>query len=469
MVHALVASPFAVAMVLIFRALLGGYDPYFVLAEQPPELWWFVGASAGLGAAMLTLNGYLYVRWSLALPSMLLEDRRPREALAESTRLTRGSRRHIGASLLTLAVAVVALPPLTASAFGNLAEVLLDLPVRAGLLLPGMLALLACYVLIGTATAFVSVCMNGLAILHLYQSLGGSSPVTVPDRAPRRTGPVAWALEALVVLFAASQVALALMSLDARDLVAVTAHRGSALAAPENTLPAIEQAIADGADFVELDVRQTRDGHLVLSHDKDFLRTAGIAANVWDMTLAEVRRLDVGSHFHPSYANTRVPTLTEAIEILRGRARLYLEVKTAAATPDLVDRVLDTLREQRFLDRTLLASLDAAALRTARRLEPRLRTSLLVHTAIGAASEPVSAQALRVGSLDAATVQRLRSRGQEVHVWTVNDPRTMARCLYLGVDNIITDRPDLLVSLLGSRAAMSDAGLLLARVRSLIW
>lgn len=467
--HAAIAVPFVAALVLAFRTLLGRYDPYFVLAEQPPELWCFVGVAAGLGTAMLVLNGTLYLRWCLALPSMLLDGRRPGEALAQSARLTRGSRRHIGASLLALAAGVVALPALTAIAFGQLAEILVDLPARAALLLPAMLALLTGYVLTGAATAFVSVCMNGLAILQLYQRLGGRSPVTVPDRAPRRTGAAAWALEALVVLFAASQVAVALMSLDARDLVAVTAHRGSPLKAPENTLPAIERAIADGADFVELDVRESRDGHLVLSHDKDFLRTAGFAENVWDLSLAEIRRLDVGSHFHADFAGTRVPTLVEAIEALRGRAGLYLEVKTAAATPDLVRNVLHTLREERFLDRTIVASLDAAALRTARQLAPRLCTSLLVHTAIGATAEPVSAQALRVGLLDAAIVQQLRSHGQQVHVWTVNDPRTMARCLDLGVDNIITDKPDELVRLLGERAALSDAGLLLARLRSLIW
>jgi glycerophosphoryl diester phosphodiesterase len=467
--HAAIAMPFVAAMVVAYQPLLGTYDPYYVLAEQPSDLWWFLGIAGGSATAMFILNGHLYLRWSLALPSMVLDGRSPGQALAQSTRLTRGSRRHIGAWLLALAVGVVVLPALTASAFGNLAEFVVDLPVRAALLLPAMLALLAGYVLIGAITAFISVCMNGLAILHLYRSLGGSSPVAVPDRAPRRTGAAAWALEALVVLFAASQVALALSSLDARDLVAVTAHRGSPLAAPENTLPAMERAIADGADFVELDVRQTRDAHLVLSHDKDFLRTAGIAVDVWEMTLAEIRRLDVGSHFDPAFAGTRVPTLTEAITTLRGRAGLYLELKTADATPDLLKNVIRTLREQRFLEHTILASLDAAALRTARELAPRLRTSLLVHTAIGAATEPVSAQALRVGLLDAATVQRLRSHGQEVHVWTVNDPRTMARCLDLGVDNIITDTPEELVRLLRARAAMSDAGLLLARLRSLIW
>ena len=79
----------------------------------------------------------------------------------------------------------------------------------------------------------------------------------------------------------------------------ITAHRGSSMAAPENTLAAIARAIEDGADYAEIDVQETADGTVVVIHDTDLKRITGLAEKIWDVTYDEVRELDFGSWFSP--------------------------------------------------------------------------------------------------------------------------------------------------------------------------
>jgi glycerophosphoryl diester phosphodiesterase len=122
--------------------------------------------------------------------------------------------------------------------------------------------------------------------------------------------------------------------------VVVIAHRGEHLHHPENTLPAIEAAIALGADYVEVDVRTTADGALVLSHDPNVSRCTDGHGEVAKMTLEQVRALDAGIKSGAEFAGTRIPTLDEALALARGRAGLYLDVKEARAQ-DLVRRLED--------------------------------------------------------------------------------------------------------------------------------
>src|SRR5689334_6804051 len=109
--------------------------------------------------------------------------------------------------------------------------------------------------------------------------------------------------------------------------VVVIAHRGEHLDHPENTLPAIDAAIALGVDYVTIDVRTTADGVLVLSHDPTVDRCTDGHGAVAAMTLAQIQALDAGIRSGPEFAGTRIPTLDEALDLARGRAGLYLNVR----------------------------------------------------------------------------------------------------------------------------------------------
>ncbi len=470
--HLLLAALPLALLGLAFAWLLGGYDIYYVINVRPPELWWFLGIASVLGLVVLVLNGGLYLRWLLALPVLLLERRRPRVALARSAALTRGSRLRIAAKALTVAACVAALPLMLSLLFDTGGALLLSLlPERYAVLVPALLLLIGFYAVLGVLAAFVAMASNSLLILTLYhRRRAGAVPPLPEEREGRGTGLKAWSLEALVLLLALGQVAWAVNAFERRDAVAISAHRGSSMLAPENTLAAIHRAIADGADYVELDVRQTADGELVLLHDRDLLRIAGVARNVWEMTFDELRELDAGRWFDPAFTGERVPTLGEAIAALRGRAGLYLEIKPSPHSPDLTREVIRALQREDFVADTVLAALDPGILREARRLAPGLRTSLLLHTAIGRPErEDVDALALRDALVTPAMIQRARRHGLEVHVWTVNDPRAMSRFIDMGVDHIITDRPDVLADLLAQRDALTDLERLLLRLRNWIW
>ena len=109
--------------------------------------------------------------------------------------------------------------------------------------------------------------------------------------------------------------------------IIVIAHRGANRSAPENTLEAYRRAIELGCDYVEVDVRQTKDGVLVLMHDRTVDRTTDGSGTIEDLTLAEIRSLSAGSKFGPNWSGEKVPTFEQALEVCRGRIRVYVDAK----------------------------------------------------------------------------------------------------------------------------------------------
>ncbi len=466
--HLLVAAPFLAAVAVLAVILLADYDPYYLLTRRPPVLWGFLAAAVPLVMVMAVCNGWLYLRWVLSLPVLLLEGHPPRPALRRSSELTRGHRLRV-AVLVVGTVAIVATMPLGLSLLFERGGVMVLglLPERLGVLMPAAVGFLATYIVFAFAVTFLGVSANSLLIYHLYRRITDTRPDPGPATAGRGTGWLAWSSELAVLAFAIGQAVWVMHSFDFEDRVTISAHRGASLAAPENTLPAIEKAIAAGSDYIEIDVRQTADGRLVLLHDRDLRRVAGVSRDVWDMRYEELAELDVGSWFDPRFAGTRIATLEEAIEAVRGRAKLYLEIKPSRHSPDLTRNVIATLQRHDFIDQTLLAALDASVLHEAAALAPDLRRVLLVHTAIGRPTAlDLHAVSKRAALVTPATVIEAHRRGHEIHVWTVNRREQMSRFIDMGVDSIITDHPQLLADLLHERSQLSDAELFLIKLRN---
>ncbi|MEQ9545009.1 MAG: glycerophosphodiester phosphodiesterase family protein [Marinobacter sp.] len=237
--------------------------------------------------------------------------------------------------------------------------------------------------------------------------------------------------------------------------------------APENILSAIEQAIREGDDYIEVDVQITADGVPVLWHDADMNRIFGLKERISEVSYEDIRHRDAGRWFNEDFAEERIATLSQAIETVRGRADLFLDPKPDRNTPNLAQAVVERLQRKNLVEGTVIAAADWTTLREVKQLEPELKTALLAQFVVGPLWEDnYDILGLRSNRATPAAAARAHRDNNELHVWTVNHRAAMSRFVDMGVDNIITERPDVLSELLQERAALSDAELLATKLRN---
>ena len=233
-------------------------------------------------------------------------------------------------------------------------------------------------------------------------------------------------------------------------------HRGAAGLAPENTIASFAKAIEIGVDAVELDVRASRDGQVVVIHDDALDRTTNGAGKVADLSAAEIRGLDAGGWFGPKYAGQRVPLLREALELIRGAAVCCVEIKELglagevadivqkAGAPDRV-RVLSFMAEYGSALKSLSGGLPFVMLAAPSREEVEADPRAWIRRAIEAEATALS---LQFRGIVPHLLSEAHAAGLEVWAWTVNELGDMLHLAEMGVDAITSDRPDILVGTL---------------------
>ncbi len=239
----------------------------------------------------------------------------------------------------------------------------------------------------------------------------------------------------------------------------VFAHRGLASEAPENTLLAFAKAIAIGVRYVETDVHCSADGVAVVAHDPDLARIAERAVRVDHLTMAELRRIDLG--YGQGFCS-----LAEALDGFP-ETRFNIDVKARAAVNPTVEAILSARASNRVLvssfderrRRAALAQLPGVASSSSARrfvgalLGAKLGLGVAVRVALrGLVAVQVPERALGLAVTTERMIRRLHAAGVEVHVWTVNDPDRMRALLDLGVDGIVTDRADLALAVISERS-----------------
>ena len=239
--------------------------------------------------------------------------------------------------------------------------------------------------------------------------------------------------------------------------VQVLAHRGASAYAPENTLAAFRLAIEQRADWLEMDVQQTKDGHLVVFHDLRMERTTNGQGALRDLTLEQVRALDAGSWFGAQFAGERVPTFEEVVTLARDHGiRIFPEVKDPRFYPGIEERVAAVIAANEYEDRTVVQSFDMASLERMRQANPRLRLAALYTAASPLRGEPpagvtVLGPPFELVMLDPSIVREAHANGREVVVWSVDSGAVVRPLLDARVDGIITGRPDIVRALLEGR------------------
>ena len=234
-------------------------------------------------------------------------------------------------------------------------------------------------------------------------------------------------------------------------------HRGASFHAPENTLSAFRLAREMGVDGIELDVQLSRDGIPIVMHDATVDRTTEGTGAVADLSLGELRELDAGSWFSSDFAGEGVPTLAEVFEAVGQDMTLNLELKVMSAErTGLEEKVTDCIASYGTEDQVLISSFNPLALERVRQTHPHLRLALLYGPSTPQAKRehwvqrlhPLSAVHPEYHLVDETHLQWARSHDCRINTWTVDQPKELQRLIALEVDGIITNRPDLLATML---------------------
>jgi glycerophosphoryl diester phosphodiesterase len=233
------------------------------------------------------------------------------------------------------------------------------------------------------------------------------------------------------------------------------AHRGDPAAAPENTLPAFEAALRNGAQVLELDVQLTSDGHAVLFHDEVLDRTTNGSGPIADRTLAELQVLDAGSWYGSAWAGTRIPTFGDFLPLLQSSsARALIELKGIWSAEGLRP-VIAAIYRAGVQDRVVLASFETPTLLDLWREAPSLQRAVIVRrlpddpiafAAAHGASTVVTS--LRSFQVEPEAAELLRAAGLTIIVYTLNRADLWQQAVDLGVDGVVTDAPRRLAQVL---------------------
>lgn len=467
----LLTLPFLAASAAIAWFLLSEYDINYYLAEQPTEFWI---AAVMIGLLLMMMLAILVSRllaWSMALPLVLFAGVAAARAFAGSERITRGHKRRL---LKVLALWVLLALVLSAVVLGVIQQLgawivpgffdSIDwlVPVLGGLVALWMLGNFVVTVFTAGSLAYV--------LVGLYEQCSPAETRTdftaiarePPARGRRLSAPL------ITLTLAAASVSALLVGnwlvngIQIKDTVTVVAHRGAAGKAPENTLASIRSAIADGTDWVEIDVQETADGEVVVIHDSDFMKLASVDLKVWEGTLAQLRDIDIGSWFDPQFSAERVPTLVEVLEAAKGKARVVIELKYYGHDQQLEQRVVDSVEQTGMTDQVAIMSLKYEGIQKIRALRPDWTIGLLSAKAIGnLASLDVDFLAVASSMATPGFIRRSHEQGKQVFVWTINDAVSLSRMMSLGVDGVITDEPALAREVIAERADLNPAERLL--------
>ena len=456
--------PFAVAIGAVYFFFLREHDINYYLARKPVEFWVALGMVSIIAIALVLLLLRTVARWAFALPLVLFEQVHPRRTLRESAKRTAGNHKQILLVLSGWAALGLALNTgltILMESTGRIVGPQLSGSMTALLIFISTFVFI--WIVLGVVVAIFNVSLFSALIVLLYLKSApaadtGSAAVEEARSVKMLSAspPMLAGLIAIFLLIAGAVILIGFAISRNDQPVLVIAHRGASADAPENTLAAFRLAAAQRSDFVELDVQESRDGIVVVNHDKDLMKIGGSPMVIWERNFAELGTVDIGSSFAPSFKNERVPTLVDALAACKG-SKVLVELKSYGHNDRLEERVAEIVETAGMEKECWYMSLDHSMVRKMKQLRPAWRVGLLAAKVIGDITT-FGADFIAVEARMATRrfVRRAHRANQDVYVWTVDDPAWMLTAMSNGVDGLITNKPALARKVIEKRGQMTD-------------
>lgn len=227
--------------------------------------------------------------------------------------------------------------------------------------------------------------------------------------------------------------------------IKVIAHRAVYFNEPENSIHALEDSINQKVDYAEIDVQETKDGMVVLMHDKNLRRLTGVNDTVDDLSFNQIEKLNIAMHSQSKHSVERIPTLDKVIKKSKGKLKLIIEIKPYGNTDDLTKKVVDIIEKNNFVNQCMVHSMSYKILLNVKSLNPHIKTGYIVYRPVrNLAALNVDFYSVEQKFITKRMILQIHKANKKIYAWTIDKSNGMDNMIKLNVDGIITDKPSIL-------------------------
>ncbi len=229
----------------------------------------------------------------------------------------------------------------------------------------------------------------------------------------------------------------------------VVAHRSVYFKEPENSMSAIRSSINHKIQYVEIDVQETKDGKVVLMHDKNLRRLTGFNGTVNELNYSQIENLHLRSHLASGFMNEKIPTLDNVIKTSKDKINLIIEIKPYAKTYKLTENVVNIIEKNGIVNKCMIHSSSYRILLNVRKLNPNISTGYIATSRRrDFSSMDVNFFSIEQNLLTTKLIKDIHKSHRKIYAWTVDSPYSMRNVISFDVDGIITDYPQTLINVI---------------------
>lgn len=385
----------------------------------------------------------LAVNLAMSVPVFMIEDANYPSACRKSSRMMKGKRLRYFGNMLALGVGIAAFTAVC----GGLIFLISDILGNAfSSVLPGKIGILVFMLICLTVLFFSRYIVICFTSNWYFENAEDEIPTPLLKKRKLKVAEKVTLIIDVVITLLLTLYMLGSSVIFAHTdnvIPAIAAHRGDSVRAPENSMPAFKLAIEEGiSKWIELDVHQTKDGVIVVSHD-DYLGKIGIDRYVHESTYEELMQYDSGAYFSDEYKGLRLCTLKEALELAKNKVSVQIEIKPTEYDDHIEEAVVDIIRDVNSILPNAVLSLSDVPLKRIKEFAPDIITIYCTVIASEGIEDIEYADWFSVeeSNISDELVQSIHYNGKKCFAWTVNSESSVQDLVDMGVDVILTDDP----------------------------